>query len=43
MTEISWYVAWQKRLESIGDGVRLSPDIKTYDKQRIEKFFTESE
>jgi len=43
MTEISWYVAWQKRLEFIGNGVRLSPDIKTYDKQRIEKFFTESE
>lgn len=43
MTEISWYVAWQKRLELIGNGVRLIPDIKTYDKQRIEKFFAESE
>jgi hypothetical protein len=43
MTEINWYVAWQEHLEFIGNGARLSPDIKTYDKQRIEKFFTESE
>ena len=32
MTDFSHYVAWQKRLEIIGNGVRLSPDIKTYDK-----------
>jgi hypothetical protein len=43
MTDIGWHVAWQKQLESIGNGVRLSPDIKTYDKQRIERFLTESE
>lgn len=42
MTDISRYVAWQKRLEFIGNGIRLSPDIKTYDKQRI-KLFLESE
>lgn len=43
MTDIRWFEAWQKCLESIGKGARLSPDIETYDKQRIEKFFTESE
>jgi hypothetical protein len=43
MTDFSRYVAWQKRLEFIGNGIRLSPDIKTYDNKRIEKFFTESE
>ena len=43
MTDIGWYVAWQKQLEFIGNGVRLSPDIKTYDKQRIERFLAESE
>lgn len=43
MTDIGWYVAWQKQLEFVGNGVRLSPDIKTYDKQRIESFLAESE
>jgi len=39
MTDLSQYVAWQKRLEFIGNGIRLSPDIKTYDAQRIKLFF----
>jgi len=38
MTEINLYVAWQKRLEIIGNGIRLSPDIRTYDARRIERF-----
>ena len=42
MTNIDWYNAWQKRMEFIGNGIRLSPDIKTYDKQRIQ-LFLESE
>jgi hypothetical protein len=39
MANIDWYDAWQKRMEFIGNGVRLSPDIETYDKQRIRLFF----
>jgi hypothetical protein len=39
MTDIGQYVAWQKQLEFIGSGIRLSPDIKTYDAQRIKRFF----
>jgi hypothetical protein len=39
LTDFSRYVAWQKRLEFMGNGVRLRPDIKTYDKNRIERFF----
>lgn len=39
LNDIERYVAWQKRLESMGNGVRLNPDIRTYDKQRIKLFF----
>jgi hypothetical protein len=39
MTDIDQYIAWQKHLEFIGNGIRLSPDIKTYDAQRIKRFF----
>jgi hypothetical protein len=39
LNDIERYAAWQKRLESMGNGVRLNPDIRTYDKQRIKLFF----
>jgi hypothetical protein len=39
MTEISCYLDWQEHLKSIGKGIRLNPDITTYDKQRIEEYF----
>lgn len=39
LTDFSRYIAWQKRLEFIGNGIRLSPDIKTYDIERIRLFF----
>ena len=39
LNDFGRYVAWQKRLESIGNRIRLHPDIKTYDSQRIKLFF----
>lgn len=36
-----WYGLYefvQAKLEEIGDGNRLRPDLETYDKQRIEAF-----
>jgi hypothetical protein len=38
MTNFNRYVAWQNHLGFIGNGIRLSPDIETYDKQRIKLF-----
>ncbi len=43
LNDIGRYIAWQKRLELIGCGIRLSPDIKTYDSQRIKLFFESKE
>jgi len=38
MTEFSNYVAWQEHLEREGNGIRLKPDIETYDMGRINSF-----
>lgn len=40
MRDFDNYVAWQDHLKVIGNGVRLWPDIQTYDKKRIESFLT---
>jgi len=32
------YVEFQNRLEQEGNGIRLKPDIETYDERRIKKF-----
>ena len=39
MTSMDDYIAWQNHLEEIGKGIRLLPDIETYDKERIQLFF----
>jgi hypothetical protein len=38
MSEVDDYVSWQNLLKEKGNGIRLTPDIETYDKERIELF-----
>jgi len=40
MKDFNEYEKWQKHLYEKGSGIRLQPDIKTYDKKRIKKFLT---
>lgn len=40
MTKIEDYIAWQNHLKKVGKGIRLRPDIQTYDKERIRLFFS---
>ena len=40
MANFDDYVAWQNHLEKIGEGIRLKPDIETYDNERIERFLS---
>jgi hypothetical protein len=37
--DFNQYLAWQRHMESIGNGIRLSPDIEAYDYKRLDKFF----
>lgn len=34
------YIKWQNHLEKLGDGIRVKPDIETYDKKRIKLFLS---
>jgi len=40
MTDIEVYITWQNHLKQIGNGIKLKPDIQTYDKKRIHLFFS---
>lgn len=37
---INDYIAWQDHLEKIGEGIRLRLDIQTYDRKRMQLFFS---
>jgi hypothetical protein len=40
LIDFNEYIAWQNHLENIGNGMRLGPDIETYDKERIKLFLS---
>ena len=40
MNKIKDYIAWQNHLKITGKGIRLRPDIQTYDKERLQIFFS---
>jgi hypothetical protein len=40
MDDINEYVAWQRHLEKLGNGIRLKPDIQAYDQERMKLFLS---
>jgi hypothetical protein len=40
MRDFGSYLAWQEYLKKVGNGVRIRPDIETYDKIRIKRFLS---